>query len=552
MSYLVLARKWRPQKFDELIGQEHIAKTLKNSIKTGRVAHAYLFAGSRGIGKTSTARIFARVLNCQKPHNQEPCGKCQSCVEVSSGSSIDIIEIDGASNNKVDDIRDIRETVQYMPAKGKFKIYIIDEVHMVTTQGFNALLKTLEEPPGHVKFFFATTAPLKVPITIRSRCQRLDFRKIPVHLIVEKLEEIVKKEKIKAEKPALILIAKFADGSMRDAQSMLDQMISFAGENIREKDVVSMLGIVDKEMIQDIVKSVIEGDAVAVLKVIEKVFDMGKDPGTFISGLIEYFRNLLLFSVLGKNMPALELSPEDEKKACGFASRLETSVLKDIISSLVDVEARIGSALSVRTFLEIAVLELIKLKDRVSIDNVINRLEKLKEKIEASPNREDNNSGERPAARQSLVSEPVTRYAKKDNSSSAEVELDGVKKIWHEAMAGISRMKPILKAYLVESRPVSFSDDVLVIGFDESFQNMHIDALRTPENVKIIERQFSMRLGCSVKVSFGFCGGQKNVKIESTEEESILSDDVTKNPHVNQVLDLFNAKITDVNLGGRG
>ncbi|MDD5195875.1 MAG: DNA polymerase III subunit gamma/tau, partial [Candidatus Omnitrophica bacterium] len=244
MSYTVFALKWRPQDFESIVGQNHIVTTLKNAIQRNRLAHAYLFAGPRGVGKTSTARILARALNCKEGPTLNPCGKCPSCIEIAQGRSFDVIEIDGASNRGIDEIRVLRENVKFPPTSGKFKIYIIDEVHQITPDGFNALLKTLEEPPPFVKFIFATTHPQKVIPTILSRCQRLDFRRIPVVEIIAQLERIARQEKIEIDKEVLFAIAKSSDGSLRDAESLLDQLSSFSKEKISLKDIVSVLGIV--------------------------------------------------------------------------------------------------------------------------------------------------------------------------------------------------------------------------------------------------------------------------------------------------------------------
>ncbi len=243
-QYQVLARKWRPQQFADVVGQEHVTTTLKNAIEQNRLAHAYLFVGPRGIGKTSTARIFAKALNCVKGPTATPCDKCDNCLEITEGRSLDVLEIDGASNNGVEQVRELRDTVRYAPARGKFKIYIIDEVHMLTTQAFNALLKTLEEPPAHVKFIFATTEPQKVLPTILSRCQRFDLRRIPANLIVKHLKEISKKEKVAIDDEALAAIARGAEGGLRDAESTLDQLIAFCGNKIAEADVLSVFGLV--------------------------------------------------------------------------------------------------------------------------------------------------------------------------------------------------------------------------------------------------------------------------------------------------------------------
>jgi len=252
MAYEVLARKWRPQVFQDVIGQEHITQTLINAINTERFAHAYLFSGARGVGKTSVARILAKAANCRQRSEGNPCNRCQSCIDITDGSSVDVQEIDGASNRGIDEIRELRENIKYMPSSGRFRVYIIDEVHMLTLPAFNALLKTLEEPPAHVKFIFATTEPHKVPVTILSRCQRFDFKRIPLVQLVDQLEKIARSEDINIDRSGICMIAREAEGGMRDAESLLDQVASYSGEKIEDRDIIDILGIIDRDLVFDI------------------------------------------------------------------------------------------------------------------------------------------------------------------------------------------------------------------------------------------------------------------------------------------------------------
>lgn len=310
MSYTVIALKWRPKNFDEIIGQKHIVTTLKNALTSNRLAHAYLFAGPRGVGKTSTARILAKALNCKEGPTVTPCQKCPSCFEISQGTSFDVIEIDGASNRQIDDIRTLRENVKFAPTAGTFKIYIIDEVHMLTPEAFNALLKTLEEPPPFVKFIFATTHPHKVPPTILSRCQRLDFRRILTMEIISQLEKIVAAEQLKVDKDVLLAVAKSSDGSMRDAESVLDQLISFSKDGVTIGDVLSVLGMVEQEALFSLTEAIIKKDAKAALELFNSLIDQGKDISVFLSNLIEHFRNLMVAKVSRADSQLIDL-PQD-------------------------------------------------------------------------------------------------------------------------------------------------------------------------------------------------------------------------------------------------
>src|SRR3989338_11015030 len=294
MGYLPFARKWRPQDFSEIIGQEHITTTLENAILMDRLHHAYLFAGPRGIGKTSTARIFSKALNCEKGPSVKPCNECGTCKEITSGFSMDVIEIDGASNRGIDEIRNLRETVKFSPSKGRFKIYIIDEVHMLTTEAFNALLKTLKEPPMHVKFIFATTEPHKVPATILSRCQRFDFKRIQIKDIIAKLREVSKVERIDIDEDAFLYIAKASDGSMRDAESILDQIASFSKGKGHLKDVIDSLGMIDQETLFRSAELIINKDTKAGIHLVDEILNSGKDTKQFLLELLEYFRNIMI------------------------------------------------------------------------------------------------------------------------------------------------------------------------------------------------------------------------------------------------------------------
>jgi DNA polymerase-3 subunit gamma/tau len=330
MSYLVLARKWRPQTFDEIVGQKHISDTLSNAIRSDRVAHAFLFTGVRGVGKTTAARVLAKALNCEKGPTPKPCNKCSNCLEVTAGNCVDVLEVDGASNTGVNDVREIIENVRYQPAKSRFKIYIIDEVHMLSTSAFNALLKTLEEPPPHVKFIFATTDPHKVPHTIHSRCQRYDFRRIPARLIVERLAEIAKADGIAVSERGLYLIAREAEGSMRDAQSLFDQVIAYAGKKINDEDVAGALGLADRALLFDLAAAIIERNPAKALEVVERLHRFGYDLRRFVRELLEHVRNLpspssanpMIFSARCRAKSATKSSSKASGFRMGSRSRL--------------------------------------------------------------------------------------------------------------------------------------------------------------------------------------------------------------------------------------
>ena len=334
MVYEVLARKWRPQFFQDVVGQEHITQTLVNAIKSDRIAHAYLFSGARGVGKTSVARILAKALNCLELEDGNPCGRCTSCLEITRGSSVDVQEIDGASNRGIDEIRELRENIKYMPSASRFRVYIIDEVHMLTLQAFNALLKTLEEPPPHVKFIFATTEPHKVPITILSRCQRFDFKRIAVSLIMKHIEEITEKEGIEISKPGVSIIAREAEGSMRDAESLLDQVISYAGTKVTEKDIIDILGIIDRDLLFDISGAIIDGSAEKCIEIVEKIYSYGYDIKEFYRALMDHFRNMIV-CLIASDRNLLDLTGDDLDALKTQATRAGLERLQQSLNILI-------------------------------------------------------------------------------------------------------------------------------------------------------------------------------------------------------------------------
>lgn len=340
MSYQVIARKWRPQSFTDVVGQNHITQTLSNALKNGRLPHALLFTGPRGTGKTSSARILAKALRCPNAVNFVPCNECYSCKEIATGSSVDVMEIDGASNNGVDSIRELRETVMFMPTSGKYKIYIIDEVHMLSTSAFNALLKTLEEPPAHVIFIMATTEVHKIPQTILSRCQRFDFRRISTRQITEHLKLICDQDGVQAEDDALWVIARQGDGSMRDSQSLLDQVITFADGPLTRSNVVEILGLTDRTLLFETLNALVDRNTQAIIKVIEKISQAGFEPHLFSQDLLEMIRNLLLVKVSGNQVDQILEMPDTEMSALNDMSQ---KLSEEDIHMLFDMALKGGS-----------------------------------------------------------------------------------------------------------------------------------------------------------------------------------------------------------------
>jgi DNA polymerase-3 subunit gamma/tau len=509
--YIVIARKYRPQTFDEVMGQEAISTTLKNAIETGRIGHAYLFTGPRGVGKTSMARIFAKALNCKSGPTITPCGKCQTCGEIENSRALDVLEIDGASNRGIDEIRALRENVKFSPALGKFKIYIIDEVHQITTDGFNALLKTLEEPPPHVKFIFATTASQKVPATILSRCQRFDFRRIPTQKIAEVLKEICKKEKIKIDDEALFAIAKAADGSLRDSQSILDQIAACAGEKITRQHVIGSLGALEEERLVELVDALAAKDAKKALLLLDGLIQEGKDTALFAEKFLEHVRNLLFVSV-SDSLKELIDAPESYHKELLRQKSLFTqeelfyffSVISHSLSTMRRFDAK-------QIPLEIA---LVKLVARAPMEDLSKALDTLK-------NFEKKNKilGDLPRAQAPLsVSKPLSPLPVEEDRELPEVEelVDGelpmepptasnkglvLESVWEGLLRLLKAEKMSVASYLAQGEPGGFSNGVAKIHFEEKL-SFHRDSLETADNKRLIEKHLSSLLEQAVRVEF--------------------------------------------------
>ncbi|MBI5587127.1 MAG: DNA polymerase III subunit gamma/tau [Deltaproteobacteria bacterium] len=379
-SYLVIARKWRPALFEEIVGQSHVTRTLKNAVSSGRIAHAYLFSGPRGVGKTTAARILAKSLNCVNGPTPTPCNACESCKGIASGSSVDVFEIDGASNTGVDNVRELRESVRYVPTQGKYKIYIIDEVHMLSTPAFNALLKTLEEPPPHAVFIFATTEVHKIPATILSRCQRFDFKRIPFKELQQHLKKIVTEEGIPFEEKAIFTVAREADGSLRDGQSLLEQVLAFAGGNLRETDVTEALGLMDRSVLYEISDAIIKNDGAACLNIIEKIYNFGYDLKRACGDLLEHIRDLTVVKVTGE-ATLLDLPDSELERLGAIAGGVGVERLHMLFSIISRGYEEVSRSSSPRYSFEMALLRAAHLDEIQPVGVLLERLEALKDMV---------------------------------------------------------------------------------------------------------------------------------------------------------------------------
>ncbi len=380
MGYEVFARKWRPQIFQDVLGQEHVTRTLINAITTDRLHHAYLFSGARGVGKTSIARILAKAINCKHGENGNPCNKCESCLDISAGSAMDVQEIDGASNRGIDEIRELRENIKHMPSSGKYRVYIIDEVHMLTLQAFNALLKTLEEPPPHVKFIFATTEPHKVPITILSRCQRFDFKRIPQNTIVRQLEKITSEENIDITRQGLSLIAREADGGMRDAVSLLDQVISFSGSRINNENIADILGIIDSELIFKATEAIIDGKSDECIDIVNQIYHFGYDIKEFYKALMDHFRNLMI-CLVAPDKDLLDIAEDGKKELLSQAQKAGLEKIQQSLNILITKEEAFRFTSHARLVLETIMIKLSRLGNMLSVGDLLEKLESLEKRM---------------------------------------------------------------------------------------------------------------------------------------------------------------------------
>jgi len=493
MSYLVLARKWRPQSFEDIAGQGHITRTLQNAIRTQRIAHAYLFTGVRGVGKTTAARVVAKALNCEKGPTPTPCNECSHCQEITNGSSIDVLEIDGASNRGIDEIRQIIEHVRYQPAQCRFKIYIIDEVHQVTKDAFNALLKTLEEPPPSVKFILATTEPHRLPETILSRCQRFDFRRIALREIVQRLDDIAKKEGLKITPGALVLLAREADGSMRDAQSLLEQVLACAAPGsetggapaVDESLLQDILGLAQRRLLYDLSAAVFQGDARRCVEIVAEAAAQGRDLGRLSRDLVEHFRNLMVARLSGEKAAAtgslLDLPDQEIADLVAQAQELSLETLLDYFDFMAAGDEEVARSAHPRFALETAVIRLATLPKTLPVSELLERLEKLEGRFSGTA---------RPAAtRPKETAAPVQPAAAP--SAKFEAGVGGDKDdAWQGFVAFVGREKKFLASHLQPCTVLELGPGRLKIGVSERHHMSYLDDADNLSTLKSLAKQF--------------------------------------------------------------
>lgn len=552
MSYLVLARKYRPQTFEQVIKQDHVTRTLTNAISAGRVAHAILFSGPRGTGKTTVARILAKAMNCKNGPVPVPCNECRSCREITAGSAVDVFEIDGASNNSVDQIRELRENVKYMPAHSLYKIYIIDEVHMLSIAAFNALLKTLEEPPPHVMFIFATTEPRKIPITILSRCQRHDFRRIDVESISKQMGMLCTKEGVEIATDSLAIIAREAGGSMRDGLSLLDHVISCTQGAITHKQILDILGVIDREVIFNLSAAVLGGQLPKVLDILDEIYSAGHDMKKLYSDLIEHFRNLLLVKMV-KNIDRLVDIPSHEIDLMGNqVKEVSRTFLNQILDLLFKEEVLILNSTQPRLAIEMVFIRMFQMKPVLPIDILIEKLDNLRKDIyetrtdsrdtESKPVLRDTREG--PIETSGEVSGTAESIA--PFTSAPPERNENIDRVWEKLLSTFSEKYPSLAANLKNSTIKSLSGHRLEIEVNGN--DFNINMVRRNKNSTIIKKVCSDFFGKDMEV---IIAAKKIQNLEDQDKKNNaerLKQEALCHPLVTDTIDIFNGNVVDVKI----
>ena len=552
MAFVVTARKWRPQKFSEVVGQEHITATLKNALKNNRIAHAYLFTGPRGVGKTTTARILAKALNCLNPKDNEPCNECEMCKSIQSTQSLDIIEIDGASNRGIDEIRTLRESVKYAPTKGKYKIYIIDEVHMLTKESFNAFLKTLEEPPAHTIFIFATTDVHKVPLTIISRCQRFDFRRIQLDTIKSLLSKIAESEKIKIDDKTLTIIAKKSDGALRDAESFFDQVVSFCGNNIEASTVSKMLNLVDDEIYFSISDAIINKDYKAVFDVSNSIYDNGWNFIDFMDGLIEHFRNIMTV-VLTKDSNLVESADIYKSRYMNYTDKFSEGDLLRLLNFLNKTQQELRYSQNQKLKIEISLSHLIGLERSSTISELINKIGNAEFNNSASTNNNETRtiksqpgyaqkSYSAPSTKQNIVSQKINKnsyQARNTLNTSSDIEspqfsFESVVKKWAGFVKSVNSEKGLMFGPFIKSVKLLNLEGNEINIYSEDSHGKDIISRNQNYLAKKSQEYFGKKLKFCLKDSAKIDPNMiQNTQIEDNSEMKQQADD---DPYINAII----------------
>jgi DNA polymerase-3 subunit gamma/tau len=526
MSYLVLARKYRPQTFDQVVEQTHITRTLTNAISSDRVAHAILFSGPRGTGKTTVARILAKAMNCKEAPTPVPCNVCRSCNEITAGNAVDVFEIDGASNNSVDQIRELRENIKYMPAQSPYKIYIIDEVHMLSMAAFNALLKTLEEPPAHVMFIFATTEPHKIPITILSRCQRHDFRRISLDSISAHMASLCRHEKFEITNESLGIIAREASGSMRDALSLLDQIMTCTQGTMSHEQVLDTLGVIDRKNIFDLAESILGADTLTGLDLLDDIYDRGHDMKKLYADLLEHFRNLLI-AAMGKKVDKLVDLPSGElEQLMEQCKSTSPAALNQIFEMLYKEEVSIRLSPQPKLALEMTLIRIFQTKPALPIDILIDKLDVLRQEMLAT-------------------GLPQRKSVNPSTQKTTEASIEDPVKLWEKICEIISRQHPSLAANLAKCRLKVSTEHSLEIEVPGN--GFTLNMIQREKNLAVLKQVCADILGSRKDIQFaaGKAADEKNRKKKNHNQ---LKQKALNHPLVADAIEIFDGKLLDVKI----
>jgi len=542
MSYQVLAQKYRPETFDDLLGQDVITRTLQNAISKGRVANAYIFCGPRGVGKTSIARLISKTINCNNPGKSGPCNKCDSCIEIANGSSIDVLEIDGASNRGIDEIRTLRENVKFAPAKCKYKVYIIDEVHMLTQEAFNALLKTLEEPPDHVKFIFATTEAHKILPTILSRCQKFDFKRIPPKLIYDRIMEISKKEDISIDQKAALIIARCAEGSLRDGIVILDQMISYAGNKILAKDVIELLGIIEKEQIFELSNAIIDKDIKKITETLDGLIESGKDPVFIANSLIGHYRDLMVIKTSGGATSDMVFTEEELSEIKAYIEKLNLEEILYILQNISYCLTLMKNTLNTRIPLEICLIRLSARQSALSLDKIMEKLDSFDiDETHVSPVKSD--LKEELTSSVNVKNEQIIQESPEEKQ---EINLSNNEEInthWRTVLGYIKNKKMSIYTSLSEGKLIEFNKNKVVVGFGQN-DSFNKDVADSKNARELLEEALNSILKTIPRIEFRvleFLG-----KSSDREEQKALKKIETKaklKPVIEKAMDVFGGQV---------
>jgi DNA polymerase-3 subunit gamma/tau len=562
MSYQVIARKWRPQTFEDVVGQGATAQTLRNAVLQNRIAHAYLFAGARGVGKTTTARIFAKALNCAHGPTATPCNACDSCKEITNGNSIDVLEIDAASNRGIDEIRELRENVKYAAARDRFKVFIIDEVHMLTTEAFNALLKTLEEPPPQVVFVLATTELHKVPATILSRCQHFNFRAISYREILDRLQHISREEQVRISEEALNAIARGSEGSMRDAQSLLDQVISFCGNEVEDEAVRNLLGVIPQQILEEFTEAIVQSDSKRLLLQVEQLVQSGRNLQHFVREMLSHFRNLLMIKIAGEDSQLVPLAAADLVRLKEFAEHFSEEDLTRSFSILVSTEGELRWSSQPRFHLEMGLMKLIQVKRLTPIEQVLAGLEGLTNSAKVSGNAALQAEGTprrvlrgTPALEASQPTKPPilsksTTFGRPQSSPElppARPSEDPVGAL----KSAIANRSPMLASLIEHALEIKLTENGIEMQFAGQ-DKFHCEMLQAAENVEVIRELAQSVRGGPQQVKIVIVNGpprQDRSKSEPDNQDppaNSLLDKVKDDSNVKAFLQIFQGEITDV------